>query len=131
MVSSICRYDGLGCLMIAFPSVRSPFDGEERNPALGQLDGLSHWQWAGKIAGFNYRLQAQTEMTHFIDDKYNDARFDAEVPIDLLGSKTYVLFKGTPNRRSYFTLQRFVVWNSHEPHMPRPDSPGPGEHEEV
>lgn len=131
MVSSICRYDGLGCIAVHFPSVRSPFDGEEMNPSLGQLDGLSHWQWSGKIEGFNYRLQCQSEMSHFIDDKYNDSRYDAEVPFDLLGSKTYVLFRGVPHRRSYFTLQRFVVWNNQQPHQPRPDSPGPGEHPDL
>lgn len=131
MVSSVCRYDGLGCLAIEFPSVRSPFDGEENNPGLGQLDGLSHWQWAGKIQGFNITLRAQSEMTHFIDDKYADMRYDSEIPFEILGKKTYVLFRGTPNRRSYFTLQRFVLWNDTQPHMPRPDSPGPGEHPDL
>lgn len=131
MISSLCRYDGLGCLAILFPSERSPFDGEENNPHLGQLDGLSHWQWAGKIQGFNITLRAQSEMTHFLDDKYRDMRYDSEIPFDFLGKKTYVLFRGVPNRRSYFTLQRFVLWNDTIPHQPRPGSPGPGEHPDL
>jgi len=131
MVSSIAKYDGIGCIAVQYPSVRSPFDGEEMNPGLGQFDGLSHWQWAGKIAGFGVRLQAQSEMVHFLDDKYSGVRFDFEVPFDSLGGKTYVLFKGVPNRRAYFTLQRFVIWNDRIPHMPRPDSPGPGEHPDL
>jgi len=131
MISSICRYDGLGCLAIGFPAVRSPFDGEEHNPSLGQLDGLSHWQWADKIQGFNITLHSMSEMTHFIDDRYKDTRYDSEIPFDILGKKTYVMFRGTPGRRSYFMLQRFVLWNDTQPHMPRPDSPGPGEHPDL
>jgi len=131
MVSSICNYEGYGCIAVSFPSPRSPFDGEENNPSLGQLDGLSHWQWAGKIAGFDVTLHALSEMTHFLDRKYSGTRLDVQEPFDSLGNKIYLLFKGVPNRRSYFTLQRFVVWNDRVPHMPRPDSPGPGEHPEI
>lgn len=133
MLSSVCRYDGMGSLRVKFPSERSPFDGEEAKPNVGQLDGLSHWQNRSRVEGFTVAIVSVSEMTHFDSHLYKGPIFRTEVPFEAaVGSEIYVSFRGVPDRRSYFMVQRFVQWSSNGPvHAPRPDSPGPGEHPDL
>jgi hypothetical protein len=131
--SSVARYDGDGAIHVIFPSVRSPFDGEEQNPSVGQLDGLSHWQNRSSVVGFKIACWVLSDMVTFVEDVYSGRHVVIEINArEAFADGAFISFKGTPSRRAYFIVQRFVVWKDSSPvHGPRPESPGPGEHDDL
>lgn len=132
-VSSVADYDGRGSLFIRFPARRSPFDGEEAHPSLGQLDGLSHHQNDPHLVGFRVAAWAMSEMVTFDESKYSGIRVVVEVPKrTAFRDGAFINYIGPPKRRAYFQMQRFVMWQDGMPSQgPRPESPGPGTHDDL
>lgn len=132
-ISSVADYDKEGVIHVSFPAIRSPFDGEEDNPSVGQLDGLSHWRNRPSVVGFKIALWVLSDMVTFVEDVYGGRHVVVEIAArEAFVDGAYVAFRGIPSRRAYFIVQRFVLWNdTNDRHGPRPESPGPGEHDEL